>query len=83
MNCGWTSPTLRDDTEDDLVFILTDEEYAILSGELNTSGPNVIARSVSNSIKDGHSLRSPSQPPNPLTPSRKGNSSASFSNYGK
>ena len=83
MDGGRTGSTLRNNTQDDLVIILAKEEYAVLPGELNASGPNVITRSTSNGIKDGHSLRSPSQPSNPLAAGWKGNSGTRLCNYGK
>lgn len=83
MNRGRPGPTLWNNTQDDLIFILTDQQDTVRSRKLDSPGPNVIARRASNSIKDGHNQRSPSPPPNPLALVREGNSSARLRNYGK
>ena len=83
MNRGRARAPLRNNAEDELVIVLADQEDAVLSSELHTSGPDVITGSASNGIKDGHSLRSPSTASNPLGLVREGNSSACFSNYSK
>ena len=79
----WARAALRNHAEHDLIVVLAHGEHSVLSRKLYSTRPDVIAGCATNGIKDGHGLRSPSLPPNPLTPFRERNSGAGLCNHSK